>query len=199
MMADWPRLETNRLVLRLPGPEDHMLLRDLVADPQVHRFLGPRPQDPTTDMFSRALRAAGSWQLYGYGLFLAFEKDGGAFVGQLGMFRSMRGFGKGMDDVVEAGWIVARKHWGKGYAHEAMHAALDWFDRKHGIARIACMIEQDNAASVKLANKLGFLRYDEHRLDDGVVVDLFERIRTLPTCSDRDPVREPPETARKIA
>lgn len=177
MTSDWPRLETSRLLLRLPEPEEYLLLRDLVADPDVHRFLGPRPQDPTTDMFSRAMRAAGSWQLYGYGLFLAFEKESRAFVGQLGMFRSMRGFGKGMDDVAEAGWIVARDHWGKGYAQEAMQAALDWFDRKHGTGRIACMIEQDNAASIKLANKLGFVRYDEHCLDDGVIVDLFERIK----------------------
>lgn len=176
MTLDWPKITTERLALRLPGPEDYLLLRDLVADPEVHRFLGPRPQDPTTDMFSRAMRAAGSWQLYGYGLFLAFERSSGAFVGQLGMFRSMRGFGKGMDDVAEAGWIVAREHWGKGYAHEAMDASLEWFDRTQGIGRIACMIEQDNAASMKLANKLGFRRYDEHRLDDGVLVDLFERV-----------------------
>lgn len=175
MMPDMPRIETDRLLLRLPGPADYLLLRDLVADPLVHRFLGPRPNDPTTDMFSRSLRAAGSWQLYGYGLFLAFEREGGGFVGQLGVFHSMRGFGKGMDDVVEAGWIVAREHWGKGYAQEGMRAALDWFGRTHDARRIACMIERGNTASVALAEKLGFVRYDEHPLDDGAVVDLFER------------------------
>ena len=182
MTGAWPRIETDRLVLSLPGPEDYRLLRDLVADPEVHRHLGPRPEDPTTDMFSRAMRAAGSWQLYGFGLFLAFEKVGGAFVGQLGIFRSMRGFGKGMDDVAEAGWIVAREHWGKGYAREAMLAALDWFDATHGIGtqgigRIVCMIEPENTASVTLAGRLGFKRYDQHTLDDGALVDLFERIR----------------------
>jgi RimJ/RimL family protein N-acetyltransferase len=178
------RYETERLVLRAPERDDYLLLRDLVADPEVHRFLGPRPQDPTTDMFSRALRSAGSWQLYGYGLFLAFEKASGSFVGQLGVFHSIRGFGKGLDNAVEAGWIVAREHWGKGFAEEGMRGALAWFENAfedapenaRGHDRIACMIERGNAASVKLAEKLGFVRYDEHVLDDGATVDLFERI-----------------------
>lgn len=177
MNKDWPTIETDRLVLRLPGPDDYLLLRDLVADPEVHRYLGPQPHDPTTDMFSRVLRAAGSWQLYGYGMFLAFEKEGGAFVGQFGMFRSLRGFGKGLDHVAEAAWVVAREHWHKGYAREGMEAALAWFEAEHGSQRIACMIEPENLASVALAEKLGFVGYDTHTLDDGAVIDLFERLR----------------------
>lgn len=175
-MTGGPLVGTERLILTVPRQEDYLLLRDLVADPEVHRYLGPRPEDPTTDMFSRALRAAGSWQLYGYGLFLARERSTDAFVGQIGVFRSMRGFGKGMDDVAEAGWILAREHWGKGYATEAMRAALQWFDAAHGPQRVACMIECGNDSSVALAARLGFERYDEHELPDGVVVDLFERI-----------------------
>lgn len=170
-----PVIETARLSLSEPGREDYVLLRDLVSDPEVHRFLGPRPEDPTTDMFSRALRAAGSWHFYGYGLFLAHEKATGSFVGQLGVFHSMRGFGKGMDDVVEAGWIVAREHWGKGFAREAMEAALAWVEKMHGITRVACMIERGNDASVALAERLGFVRYGEHEIAEDVVVDLFER------------------------
>lgn len=180
-----PRIETARLVLTVAGRDDYIRMRNLVADPDVHRFLGPRADDPTTDMFSRALRAAGSWQLYGYGMFLVWEKSSGAFVGQVGVFHSMRGFGKGLDDVPEAGWIVAREYWGKGYAIEATRAALDWYDAEvasvgAGPFRIACMIESDNIASVRLAQRLGFTRYDQHTLLDGAVVELFERIRTTP-------------------
>ncbi|WP_298290853.1 GNAT family N-acetyltransferase [Novosphingobium sp.] len=170
-------IETERLVLRLPARDDYLLLRDLLADPAVHRFLGPQPEDLTTEMFRRALRAAGSWQLYGYGMFMVCEKASGAFVGQLGMFHSLRGFGKGMDHTAEAAWMIAREHWGRGYAEEGMRAALDWFDKTQGQDRIACMIEPENAASVRLAQKLGFVRYAEHLLDDGATVDLFERVK----------------------
>jgi len=169
------RLETERLVLSIPHRDAYILLRDLVADPEVQRFLGPAAADPTTDMFSRALRGAGSWQLYGYGTFLVWE-TGGNFVGQAGIFHTMRGFGKGLDDVPEAAWMLAREHWGKGYALEAMRAALDWFDDRHNLPRVTCMIEPDNAASIKLATRLGFVRYDQHILGDGAAIDLFERI-----------------------
>lgn len=174
-MIPSPRLETERLVLAVPHRDAYILLRDLVADPEVQRFLGPAAQDPTTDMFSRALRGAGSWQLYGYGTFLVWEK-GGSFVGQAGIFHTMRGFGKGMDDVPEAAWMVAREHWRKGYALEAMQAALEWFDAVHKARRTTCMIEPENVASIKLAKRLGFERYDQHQLGDGAVVELFERI-----------------------
>ena len=172
-----PRLETDRLVLGLAGREDYIRLRDLVADPQVQRFLGPVPENPTADMFSRALRAAGSWQLYGYGMFLVQEKASGDFIGQAGVFHSLRGFGKGLDDVPEAAWMIAQKHWGKGYALEAMTAALDWFDHQHSHNRVACIIDPENTASVRLAARLGFLHYDAHTFADGESVNLYERFR----------------------
>lgn len=172
-----PRLETDRLVLGLAGREDYIRLRDLVADPQVQRFLGPAPENPTADMFSRTLRAAGSWQLYGYGMFLVREKASGEFIGQAGVFHSLRGFGKGLDDVPEAGWMFAQKHWGKGYALEAMTAALDWFDGTQQQPRVACMIDPENTASVRLAARLGFAQYDAHTFADGESVNLYERFR----------------------
>lgn len=163
----------------MPQRGDHVVLHELVADPAVHRYLWPRPDDPLTDMFSRTLRAAGSWQLYGYGLFLAHERTSGRLVGQMGVFHSWRGFGQGMDDVPEAGWIVAREHWGKGYAGEAMRAVLEWFDQAHGTQagrqRVACMIDRENAASVALAKRLGFVRYATRQAGDEAQVDLFER------------------------
>ncbi|MFN3424633.1 MAG: GNAT family N-acetyltransferase [Novosphingobium meiothermophilum] len=176
--------------LRMPQRGDHVVLHELVADPAVHRYLWPQPDDPLTDMFSRTLRAAGSWQLYGYGLFLAYERASGSFVGQMGVFHSWRGFGQGMDDVPEAGWIVAREHWGKGYAGEAMRAVLEWFDQAHGRRdagpdgqqrpkgkqRIVCMIDPANTASVALALRLGFVRYASRQTGEADEVDLFERL-----------------------
>lgn len=160
-MTTLPRLETERLVLTVPERGSHIALRDLLADPEVYRYLGPRPEDPLTDMFDRTLRGAGSWLLYGYGFFMLHLKADGAFIGQAGVFHSVRGFGKGLDDVPEAGWILARPYWGQGLAREAMDAILRWFDAAHGRQRITCMIEDGNAASFALAGRLGFVEYDQ--------------------------------------
>lgn len=174
-MTAFPQLESERLVLSLAGRDHYIRLRDLVADPQVQRFLGPPAENPTADMFGRAMRGAGSWQLYGYGMFMVWERASGAFIGQAGVFHTLRGFAKGLDDVPEAAWMLAHDYWGKGYATEAMVTALDWFDTHHGRSRIACMIEPENAASIRLANRLGFTRYDDHILSDGATVWLYER------------------------
>lgn len=170
-----PVIETKRLILRGPQPGDHFALAEMVDDAEVHRYLGPLPDDPVKDVFPRHLRGAGSWALYGYGFFLAHHRERGALIGQGGVFHSWRGFGKGLDDVPEAGWTVARPFWGQGYGREIMDAVLDWFDREHGPRRIACMIEEDNTASFALARRLGFVRYGEQVLEDGASVGLLER------------------------
>lgn len=176
-MTALPRLESERLVLSVPERDDYLLLRDLVADPEVQRFLGPPPENPTADMFGRALKGAGSWHLFGYGMFMVREKAGGAFVGQVGVFHTLRGFSKGMDDMPEAAWMLASAHWGKGYAHEAMNAAMEWFDKAHAYKRVVCMIEPENTASIRLADRLGFSQYDDHILSDGAMVNLYERFK----------------------
>ena len=174
-MSD-PVLTTDRLELWRPAVGDHVDLLALISPPAVRRFLGPA-EASESDVFARLLRNAGSWALYGYGVFQGRERGGdGTIVCTAGVFRSWRGFGHGMDDVPEAGWIVSETHWGKGYAHEAVAAALAWFDATHGPQRIACMIEDGHAASQKVAAKLGFVEYARHAPEDGRPLVLYERL-----------------------
>ena len=171
-----PLLTSERLELWRPQISDRPGLLALIAPEAVRRFLGPA-EASESDVFARQLRNAGSWALYGYGTFMVREKGGdGTIVCTAGVFRSFRGFGQGMDDVPEAGWIVAQPHWGKGYAIEAMQAALAWFDGDHGPQRIACMIEDGHEASAKIAAKLGFAEYARHQPDDGRPLVLYERV-----------------------
>lgn len=160
-----PALVTERLALWHPHPRDHSGLVDLLAPEDVRRHLGNRPTS-VTEEFQRLLRNAGSWALYGYGIFTCRRRDEDAVIGIAGVFHSWRGFGQGLDDVPEAGWIFAPSCWGQGLAREAMTAVLDWFDAAHatpqGPRRVACMIDGDNAASLALAARLGFTRYAEH-------------------------------------
>jgi len=45
---------------------------------------------------------------------------------------------------------------GKGYATEAVSAALKWGDRRFGKVRMACIIAPENSASLRVAEKSGF-------------------------------------------
>ena len=159
-----PFLVTERLELWQPQSSDLASLFALTEDEETRRFLGGRPAS-MQDSFERLLRNAGSWALHGYGTFQVRLKGEAPIVANCGVFRSWRGL-PGLDDVVEAGWIVHRDHWGKGIAGEVMQAVMDWFDRSHGHQRVACMIEEGNLASQRLAAALGFVEYGRHEAPD---------------------------------
>lgn len=170
-----PVLTTERFELRPPAVGDLAGLIELIAPDEMRRFLGPATPD-VKSQGERLLRNAGSWALYGYGTFIVRRPGEAQIIGTCGIFHSWRGFAQGMDDVPEAGWIIRHDAWGQGVAGEVMRAVFDWFDKTHGARRVACMIEDGNAASERVAAKLGFVRYGRHEPDDGSeALNLFER------------------------
>lgn len=174
-MSSSPIITTERLELWQPVATDLAEMHALTLDEETRRFLGSHQPDEA-DSFARLMRNAGSWALHGYGSFMIRRRDAAQIIGMCGMFRSLRGFAKGLDNVPEAGWVLHRSVWGQGLATEAMRASLAWFDASHGSQRIACMIDDDHTVSDLLAAKLGFARYDRHVQDDGAAVILYERL-----------------------
>ena len=169
-----PVLVTARLELWRPQATDREGLRALIEPSEVRRFLsGMEPDDH--DVFMRLLRNAGSWALYGYGTFVVREQSRSEIVGNCGVFHSWRGFGHGLDDIAEAGWIVGKNAWGKGYAQEAMAAALAWFEREHGAQPTLCMIEQGHRASEAVAAKLGYVACDRYEERDERPLIVYRR------------------------
>ena len=55
----------------------------------------------------------------------------------------------------EMGWTLAPAVHGRGYAREALDAILGWAAGR-GIARTTCIIDPDNAPSLRLAARLGY-------------------------------------------
>lgn len=175
-MTAAPLLSTDRLDLWQPRAADLDGLVALIDDPAMTRFLGPA-RATAHSQFDRLLRNAGSWSLYGYGVFMVRPRGAAELIGSCGIFHTRRGFPaeQGMEDVPEAGWIVRRDWWGQGIAQEAMMAACHWFDAAHGPRRVVCMIERGNAASVAVATRLGFRPYGRQDSEDGAKLVLYER------------------------
>ncbi|MCJ2187422.1 GNAT family N-acetyltransferase [Novosphingobium beihaiensis] len=174
-MNHGPILTTDRFELWKPAASDLDDLVRLLEGEDMTRFLGPARAE-AQPQFERLMRNAGSWSLYGYGIFYVRRPGESGIIGSCGVFHSWRGFGKGMDDTPEAGWIVRQDWWGQGVAGEVMRAVLAWFDETHGHQRIACMIEEGNTASEKLAAALGFVKYARHAPEGDVALNLFERV-----------------------
>lgn len=153
-MTQAPTLETIRLILRPHRVEDYGNCRTLWADADVVRHIGGLPQDSQAVWF-RILRYAGMWSLLGHGMWVIEERDSGAFLGEAGLLSAERGIAE-LEGVPEAGWVLGPQAWGRGIATEAMQAILDWADAHVAAPSLRCIIDPDNAASIHVAEKLGF-------------------------------------------
>ncbi|HEX4304314.1 MAG TPA: GNAT family N-acetyltransferase [Rhizomicrobium sp.] len=152
---DIPVLETERLILRGHRREDFPDYLAMWADPDVTRFIGGKPFTEE-ESWARFMRAIGHWALLGFGFWSVHEKDGGARVGEAGFLDVRRDIVPSMHDVPEMGWAFAKSAQGKGYATEAVRAAITWGESHFGKTRFACIIAPENAPSLNVAAKMGF-------------------------------------------
>jgi RimJ/RimL family protein N-acetyltransferase len=104
------------------------------------------------------------------------EKSSGAFVGEVGLFNFKRDITPSIDDVPEAGWVLAPAMQGRGYATESVRAVLDWADTALDAPRIVAIVSEANAASLHVAAKAGFREWQRTTFMASPVI-LFERER----------------------
>jgi RimJ/RimL family protein N-acetyltransferase len=125
------------------------------ADPVVVRYI--RPAGFTEEeTWARVLRYVGHWTLLGYGYWVVEDKSTGEFLGEAGFADFHRDtVPPGVINVPEAGWAFRAEAHGRGYASEAVAAMVAWGD-SHFDGPTACIIEQNNAASIRVAEKNGY-------------------------------------------
>ncbi len=151
-----PILETTRLILRGLQPEDFEAYAAMRADPDVMRHMGDGTPKSEEEAWSGFLQAVGHWQVAGFGSWAIVEKSSKRVVGSVGFQDRKRDRGADLKGVPEAGWILARAAWGKGYATEALNAALVWGRSHFGPVRVIALTTLENAASIRVAEKCGF-------------------------------------------
>lgn len=148
-MSAVPELVTDRLLLRGFEPRDADAYAAMMADPEVTRFLGNgQPLDYVAAWRQLAL-VIGHWTLRGFGLWAVEERTTGALLGRVGCLEppGWPGF--------EIGWVLARPYWRNGYATEAARVALRYARDVLARDRIISIIRPDNAASIRVAERLG--------------------------------------------
>lgn len=171
-MMTAPLLHTDRLILRPHVLADYSACCALWSDVEVVRHIGGSPQDAQAVWF-RLLRYAGMWSLLGYGMWVMEDRATGAMIGEAGLLSAARGLPE-LDGVPEAGWVLGPQAWGRGLATEAMAAVLGWADAHLDGTAIRCIIEPDNAASIRVAAKLGFAAMGDAVLG-GKSIRIFDR------------------------
>jgi RimJ/RimL family protein N-acetyltransferase len=150
-----PVLESERLWLRGHRPEDYGNSVKLWADPEVTRYIGGRPLTGE-EVWERLLRYVGHWAWLGYGPWAIEEKATGKFIGQAGYANHKRDIQPPLAEMPELGWALASDCRGKGYATEAVRAAMIWGDERFNGQRSFCIIHPENVRSMRVAEKCGF-------------------------------------------
>jgi RimJ/RimL family protein N-acetyltransferase len=168
-----PVLETARLRLRGPRIGDLADSLAMWSDPDVVRYTTGKPQS-REDVWMRLLRYGGLLSLLGYGYWAVEDKVTGTFVGEIGFADFKRSLEPPIDGIPEIGWVLASHSHGKGYATEAVKAAIAWGDEHFGANRTCCIIHPENLASIRVAEKCGYHEWRRAMYKDHEVV-LYER------------------------
>jgi len=154
-----PVVETERLILRGHTLEDFPAFAAMRADPVVMKYLGKGDLLDEEEAWLRFQSIAGHWQLKGFGTWAIEERASGAVIGALGYTDKKRPSSHPARGAPEMGWSLAASAHGKGFASEALRAALVWGCEHFGPERVVCVISDDNTASIRLAERHGFRQF----------------------------------------
>ncbi len=148
------------------------------SDPDVTRYIGGKPLTEE-ESWTKFLRYVGHWSLLGFGYWAVEEKATGKFVGEIGFADYKRDLQPSLEGIPEIGWVLASQAHGKGYATEAVRGVTAWGDAHFGLARTACIIAPDNAASIRVAVKCGYREW-QRTTYHGHPTLMFVRERNAP-------------------
>lgn len=142
------RFESERLSFRPQRIEDAEALYEAYRDEELMRYWsrGPIATVEETTEYLRPHLDNPEWR----GWALTFKGDDRA-IGTLAA-------GERRSGVVEIGYLLARRHWGQGYAREAVGRLLDRLFIEEGRRRVFADTDPDNVASIRLLESLGFRR-----------------------------------------
>jgi RimJ/RimL family protein N-acetyltransferase len=144
-------LDTPRLRLRAWRDSDLEPFAALNADPEVTRYVtGPLTREHSNQL---AIRIRAGWDEHGFGLWAAELRDETRTIGFIGL--SVPAFLPAVLPAVEVGWRLARDVWGRGLASEGGRASLDHAFGTLRLERVVSIIHPENAASRRVAEKLG--------------------------------------------
>ncbi|RFS83138.1 N-acetyltransferase [Actinomadura spongiicola] len=148
------RLEGERLVLRPFGLDDAAPLIEVIRageDFLPPNFPGVLEAEPIAWFLREGVHNV---QRYGLGVHLAaIGRDGGDLLGTIGLFKVNRDHLTG-----EVGYGMRPGARGRGYATEALSLVTDWALRECGLFRVELRAMVTNHASVRVAEKAGYVR-----------------------------------------
>ena len=145
-----PQIVTDRLLLHEITPEDQQFIFEGLSHPEVIPFYGVRYDSFETtgaqvEWYKKMIEDGSGipWKIS--------HIQTGESIGVLAVY-----FYKQEHNKAEIGFWLLPKFWNKGYALEALNAAVAYWKSSKGLHRLEGFVEEGNTASSKLLEKAGF-------------------------------------------
>ncbi len=124
-------------------------------DPKVYQYTTKAPSTPQRN-WSRYLTYQGLWSVLGYGYWVVEDKASKKYLGEVGFADFKRDMVPPIQNIPEMGWVLTSESHGQGIATEATAGAFQWMRNSFQGQDSFCIIDPANAASLKVAAKLGY-------------------------------------------
>ncbi|GEN22053.1 N-acetyltransferase [Halomonas cupida] len=151
-----PIYQTQRLGLRHLSLDDLPALNCILSDPEVMRFSirGVCDEQATRRFIEGSLL---SYARDGFGPWAVVANNTAELLGFCGIGHEPVG---GRNEI-SLGYRLAKQQWGKGLATEAAEGALNLAFTRFELPRIVCLVEPENRASLRVAEKVGFQQFSD--------------------------------------
>ncbi len=149
-------LESDRLITRFLTMADAPAWVEYCSDPVATRFTAvpdKTPEEMSQFLFEVTMKRYAENRLGAQALIL---KDTGEFIGKCGLFlQELNG-----EPVIEIGYHLLRRFWGKGYASEAARLFRDYCFENKFADSICSIIDPQNVPSQNVALRNGMKLVD---------------------------------------
>ena len=139
--------ETEHCFLCEMTAEDADNLYDILSDEETAKYLPDKIESREEELEKLVSYVSYVYSFFGYGYWGVFSKETGELIGRAGF--------KEGEYPLEAGYVVKRSEWGKGYATEVLTELVRYAKDELDCAEIVVNIDERNSASLRVAEKCG--------------------------------------------
>ena len=167
-------IETPRLLLRNWQEEDRAFFHEINSDPEVMEFFPALRNREESDALMDRIVAMINDDSFGF--YALQDKDTGDVVGFTGLMRTdIPPFvPKG---VLEIGWRLAQRYWGKGYVTEAALASLAYAFNERGQDEVVSFAVHNNHRSTSVMQRIGMVNDPKRDFDHPKVPDSHPQLK----------------------
>jgi len=142
-------LETERLQLRYQRNEDYGFIIKLWTNEKITKYVGgPRNKNILTESIKNTALDPKKEK---YDLWYIILKNSDELIGMAGLLSKEIN----NEQLYEINYYLEEKQWNKGFAAEIAKGIIEHFRKKEGIKVFIAIIDKENLASIKVAEKIG--------------------------------------------